>query len=79
MVGLLVNLAIVAVWAASRTVGLPLGPRPWTREEIGVADGIATWSEIFIVFLVRYGPSLCEHREPKDRPLTETYSTSPWQ
>jgi hypothetical protein len=54
-------------------VGLPLGPRPWTREGIGVADGIATWSEIFIVFLVRYGPQLVRaprtERQAFDRDL----------
>jgi len=71
--GLLVNPGIVGVWVASRTVGLPLGPRPWTREAIGLADGVATWSEVFIVFLVRYGPQLVRpprtEREVFDRDL----------
>src|SRR5262245_11408925 len=28
--GLVGNVAIIAVWVASRTTGLPIGPEPWT-------------------------------------------------
>ena len=38
-VGIVVNLAIVAAWAFSRTVGLPVGLEPWTPEAIGLPDG----------------------------------------
>jgi hypothetical protein len=36
--GIIGNLAVIAVWAMSRTVGVPLGPEPWTPESIGPAD-----------------------------------------
>jgi len=32
------NVALVLAWAASRTVGLPVGARPWSPEPIGLLD-----------------------------------------
>jgi FtsP/CotA-like multicopper oxidase with cupredoxin domain len=32
------TLAVLALWAVSRTTGLPLGPTPWQPEDMGVAD-----------------------------------------
>jgi hypothetical protein len=32
------NIALVVLWAATRTVGLPIGPEPWTAEAVGRAD-----------------------------------------
>jgi hypothetical protein len=46
--GLALNLATVALWAASRTVGVPIAPHPWVPEEVGVADTIATISELVV-------------------------------
>ncbi len=43
------NLAIVVVWVASRTTGVPVGPDPWTPEAVGVADAVATILEIALV------------------------------
>jgi hypothetical protein len=43
------NGAMVAVWAASRTTGLPVGPEPWMAESIGSLDLLATGLELFIV------------------------------
>jgi hypothetical protein len=40
------SLAVVALWAASRTVGVPIGPRPWVPEAVGVADMFETAGEI---------------------------------
>ena len=40
------SLAVVALWAASRTVGVPIGPRPWVPETLGVADMFETAGEI---------------------------------
>lgn len=47
--GAIGNLAIVAVWVASRTIGVPVGPHPWTPEPVGVADAVATLLELVIV------------------------------
>ncbi|HEX2090712.1 MAG TPA: hypothetical protein VHI54_12445 [Actinomycetota bacterium] len=33
---------ILAVWALSRTTGLPIGPVAWTPEPIGLLDSLAT-------------------------------------
>ena len=48
VVGIVVNLAIVAAWAFSRTVGLPVGLEPWTPEAIGLPDGACTIFELLI-------------------------------
>ena len=40
------SLAVVALWAASRTVGVPIGPRPWVPEALGVADMFETAGEL---------------------------------
>jgi hypothetical protein len=47
--GMLGNGAMVAIWTASRTIGLPVGPEPWTPEVVGVLDLVATGLELFIV------------------------------
>jgi hypothetical protein len=49
LVGIVGNGAMVAVWAVSRTAGLPIGPEPWTPEAIGALDVVATGLELFIV------------------------------
>jgi hypothetical protein len=35
---ILANLGISALWLISRTVGLPIGSEPWTKEAVGIAD-----------------------------------------
>ena len=60
-VGAAVNGAIVLVWAASRTVGLPFGPHPGSVEPVGIADIVATAFEVLILAggaLVALGPGL---------------------
>jgi hypothetical protein len=32
------NLAVLTIWALSRTTGLPVGPEPWTPEPAGLLD-----------------------------------------
>jgi len=32
------NAAVVAIWVLSRTVGVPVGPEPWTPEAVGFLD-----------------------------------------
>lgn len=48
LLGIVVNLAIVAAWAFSRTVGLPVGLEPWTPEAIGLPDASSTIFELLI-------------------------------
>jgi hypothetical protein len=52
------NAAVVALWAASRTTGLPLGPNPGSPETIGVPDVTATLFEVVLagcaVWLLRH-------------------------
>ena len=43
------NAAIVALWAASRTVGLPLGPHAGEAEAMRIADVVATGFELCVV------------------------------
>ena len=38
LAALTLSVATVAVWAWSRTAGLPFGPDPWTPEAVGRAD-----------------------------------------
>ena len=43
------NAVIVAVWLLSRTTGLPFGASSSLRQEIGLADGLATALEVVLV------------------------------
>lgn len=47
--GALGNAAIVGLWIASRTIGLPLGPEPGEAEAVGTADVVSTVLELVIV------------------------------
>jgi hypothetical protein len=46
------NAAIAAVWAISRTVGVPIGAHPWRPEPVGELDAISTLDELGAVLLV---------------------------
>jgi hypothetical protein len=50
--GLWMSVAVAALWLASRTVGLPVGPERWSAEPIGAADVIATADEVVLAVLV---------------------------
>ena len=50
--GCVMQLGIVGLWLASRTVGVPLAPRAWTPEEIGIADLSETLGELMTVLAV---------------------------
>jgi hypothetical protein len=52
LAGAVGNGALVAVWAISRTIGVPLGPQPWRPEALGVADVLSTLDELAAVVLV---------------------------
>ena len=49
MVGAVGNAATIVLWTLTRTVGLPVGPRPWHPEAIGTLDLISTLLELAIV------------------------------
>jgi len=40
------------VWIASRTVGVPIAPRPWVPEAVGIADLVETLGELVSVIAV---------------------------
>ncbi len=48
-IGIAVNLGIIVAWIVSRSVGLPVGPEPWTPEVVGLPDGASTVFELLIV------------------------------
>jgi hypothetical protein len=48
LAGALVNLGVAAAWVLSRTVGMSVGPEPWTPEAVGLADVAATVFELAI-------------------------------
>jgi hypothetical protein len=50
--GCILQTGIVALWAVSRTVGVPLAPTAWTPEEIGIADLTETIGELATVLAV---------------------------
>jgi hypothetical protein len=52
LAGLVGNAAMVALWAVTRTVGVPLGPGAGTTEEIGGLDIAATGFELTLVVAV---------------------------
>lgn len=53
LVGAIGSLAVVALWAVSRTSGLPIGPSPWRRPEaVGLLDSLATADELALAAIV---------------------------
>lgn len=52
LMGAIGNAALVVVWAISRFIGVPIGPKPGETEPVGVADAWATVDEIGAVILV---------------------------
>jgi hypothetical protein len=47
--GLAGNVALVALWAMSRTIGLPFGPMPFTPEHVHGPDLLAVALEVIVV------------------------------
>jgi hypothetical protein len=47
VVGSVISVASAALWAASRTVGLPIGPEAFRPETVAAPDLIATALELF--------------------------------
>jgi hypothetical protein len=67
--GGLVNGAIIAVWALSRTIGLPIGPEAWMPEPASTLDVAATLTELLLVVSVG-APRSSAHRFLGLRPAT---------
>ena len=44
--GCALQVGIVALWVASRTTGVPIAPKAWVPEEIGIADAVETFCEL---------------------------------
>jgi hypothetical protein len=62
-VGLAASLAVIALWAITRTTGLPLVPEPGSPEAIGPLDATAVAVEAVLALLC--GCMLCpRHRLP---------------
>ncbi len=47
--GVVANVAIIALWAVTRTAGLPFGPEPGVAESIGLADVVCCVGEAVTV------------------------------
>lgn len=50
--GIAGNGALIVLWAISRTVGLPIGPDPWTPEAVGAADVLSKVDEVAAIVLL---------------------------
>ena len=48
-IGILLNVAIVVLWAASRIAGMPFGDDPWVAEAVTFPDTLATVLEVLAV------------------------------
>jgi len=66
IVGASGNATVVALWAMTRTIGLPIGPEPWHPESIGAADLISTTCELLLV--IGALTLLTRHRHTRKRP-----------
>jgi hypothetical membrane protein len=49
--GAVASAGLVAIWAMSRAVGVPIGPDRWQPEAIGRADVVATALELMVAAL----------------------------
>jgi hypothetical protein len=52
VLGCAVNVGIIGLWVASRTIGVPIAPRAWVPEGVGVADLVETLGEAATVIAV---------------------------
>jgi hypothetical protein len=50
--GVVFNLGVIALWIASRTIGVPIAPRPWVPEAVGVPDLVETLGELVAVIAI---------------------------
>jgi hypothetical protein len=68
------NGAVVAIWAVSRTTGMPIGATPWVPELITAKDAVATALELVIeagaLWLLTHHGTATASRRALLRPLT---------
>lgn len=64
--GAVASVGVAAVWALSRTVGLPIGSGAWTPEAVGALDVIATADELLVAIVA---VSLRAGRRPARAPV----------
>ena len=63
------NLAVVALWAVTRTVGLPVGPEPWTAEAAGRADVLSSLLEVAVAGALLVAARSASRQAPAGRPV----------
>jgi hypothetical protein len=63
------TVSVVGLWVASRTIGVPIAPRAWVPEPVGVADLVETVGEIATVIAVL--SLVMSPRHPFARRVTE--------
>ena len=52
--GMIGNAAVVALWAVSRTVGLPIGPNVWQPEAVRTIDAVCTQFEVALALFAAW-------------------------
>lgn len=52
LAGVMMSIAMVALWVASRTSGLPIGATPWRPEPVGALDSVASADATVLAVLV---------------------------
>jgi FtsP/CotA-like multicopper oxidase with cupredoxin domain len=68
---------LIALWAVSRTLGLPIGPRPWRPETVGFADVVCVIMEVLAtIWYARL--ALGRRRARPRRPVRTVLATAPW-
>ncbi|WP_216215880.1 hypothetical protein [Amycolatopsis aidingensis] len=55
VVGIAANIGVIALWAVTRTWGLPFGPHAGDPEAVGVAGSLTTVLEIVVVLTAAWG------------------------
>jgi hypothetical protein len=60
------TVSVVGLWVASRTIGVPIAPRAWVPEAVGVADLVETVGEIATVTAVLSLVMSSRHRFARD-------------
>ena len=70
------NAAVVAIWALSRTAGLPVGPNAGVPEPVAAIDALATVYETLIVAGCLYLMTGASERGQRVRRITAPWSVS---